>query len=63
MENKINGNITGIRDSVLEEMKELFDMTQPSGMFLTRDLSEKLAVLTEKIGREISVYLSRGDQR
>lgn len=60
MENKINGNITGIRDSVLEEMKELFDMTQPSGMFLTRDLSEKLAVLTEKIGREISVYLSRG---
>ncbi|MBR0426557.1 MAG: GTPase HflX [Clostridia bacterium] len=60
MEHKINGNCSGIRDTILEEMKGLYDLTQPSGVFLTRELAEALADFTGRIGREISVYLSRG---
>lgn len=60
MEQKINGNIAGIRDTILEEMKGLYDFIQPNGVFLSRDLCEALAAFTERIGREISVYISRG---
>ena len=33
MEQKINGNISGIRDVLLDEMKTLYDMDQPAGTF------------------------------
>ncbi|MBR0081537.1 MAG: GTPase HflX [Clostridia bacterium] len=59
MEKIINGKTNGIRDSVLEEMKGLYDLTQPSGVFLSAELCESLAMFTERIGREISVYISR----
>ena len=60
MEKKINGNIAGIRDTLLAEMQILYEMEQPTGMFLTRELAEQLADFTGRIGREISVYISRG---
>ena len=60
MDKKINGNIAGIRNNILEEMLSLYTLEQPSGIFLSRDLSESLASYTERIGREISVYISRG---
>ena len=60
MEKKINGNVAGIRDSILEEMQVLYTLEQPTGVFLSRELSEALADFTGRIGREISVYISRG---
>lgn len=62
MEKKINGNVAGIRDSLLEQMQGLYALSHPSGVFLSRELSETLADFTERIGREISVYLSRGGE-
>ncbi len=59
MEQKIHGNIAGIRDTILEEMRTLYDETQPSGVFASYTLLEKMASFTGRIGREISVYLSR----
>ena len=56
---KIHGNIAGIRDVILDEMQTLYDETQPSGVFASSSLLEKLADYTGRIGREISVYLSR----
>ncbi len=58
-EKKINGNVAGIRDTILNEMRTLYDESQPSGVFASAALLEKLADFTERIGREISVYLSR----
>ena len=52
MDKKINGNIAGIRNNILEEMLSLYTLEQPSGIFLSRDLSESLASYTERIGRE-----------
>ncbi|MBR0508452.1 MAG: GTPase HflX [Clostridia bacterium] len=40
-------------------MKTLYEETQPSGVFASYALLEKLADFTGRIGREISVYLSR----
>ena len=59
MEQKINGNISGIRDVLLEEMKSLYDMDQPAGIFASRELLEALCAFTGRINREISVYISR----
>lgn len=59
MEQTIHGNVAGIRDTILEELKTLYDETQPSGVFASYTLLEKMADFTGRIGREISVYLSR----
>ena len=59
MEKKIHGNTAGIRDTILEDMRSLYDETQPSGVFASFALLEKMAAFTGRIGREISVYLSR----
>ena len=59
MEQTIHGNVVGIRDTILNEMKTLYEETQPSGVFASYALLEKLADFTDRIGREISVYLSR----
>ncbi|MBR0436536.1 MAG: GTPase HflX [Clostridia bacterium] len=40
-------------------MLSLYDETQPSGVFASYALLEKMAAFTGRIGREISVYLSR----
>ena len=58
-ERKIHGNTAGIRDVILNEMQQLYEETQPSGVFVSYSLLEKMADYTGKIGREISVYLSR----
>ena len=59
MEKKIHGNIAGIRDVILDEMLTLYEETQPSGVFVSLSLLERMASYTDRIGREISVYLSR----
>lgn len=59
MDKKIHGNVTGIRDTIIEDMLTLYDETQPSGVFASFALLEKMAAFTGRIGREISVYLSR----
>ena len=59
MEKKIHGNVAGIRDTILDEMLALYDETQPSGVFASFSLLSAMASFTGRIGREISVYLSR----
>lgn len=58
-EKKINGNLTGIRDSILEEMKALYELEQGTEQFASTELLEQLAAYTERIRREISVYITR----
>ena len=62
MNKKINGNILGIRDSILDEMQNIYCFSQTTGIFLSKELTENLAFFTERIGREISVYISRGGE-
>ena len=42
-ERKIHGNTAGIRDVILNEMQQLYEETQPSGVFASYSLLEKMA--------------------
>ena len=57
---EIKGNIKGIRDSVIAELQKLYDMQSPQ--LVSQELAVKLAVITEYINREISVYITRSGQ-
>ena len=59
IEKKINGNTNGIRDTVLEEMKHIYDMRMTGDEFASVELLSALASYTGKISREISVYIMR----
>ncbi|MGI6664698.1 MAG: GTPase HflX [Christensenellaceae bacterium] len=55
----INGNTTGVRQYILEEMEALYEMHCDRNTFISATLIEALAKYTELLGREISVFLSR----
>ncbi len=59
MQNKVNGNITGIRDTVLEQIAGLYELNMGADTFISRELLEMLAVYSSLINREISVYIRR----
>ncbi len=59
---EILGNLKGIRNSVIDELKTIYDIKLSSGQLLTTELALKLADITEFINREISVYISRSGQ-
>ena len=57
MEQKINGNVQGIRSTLLDQLRELYDMG--TGEFAPLAMLERMAEVTGLTGREISVYLGR----
>ena len=59
MENKVNGNIEGIRNSLLERIAALYDMRMEADVFASFELIGAMAEFTGAIGRELSVYLAR----
>ena len=59
---EITGNTKGLKDVVLDELRQLYDLEVPSAQLLTEELGTKLAQLTLKTGREISIFLSRAGQ-
>ena len=58
-EKKINGNKSGIRDTVLAEMLKIYDVRIPADEFASVELLSVLAKFTGVISREISVYIAR----
>ncbi len=56
---EVFGNLKGIRNSVIEELKTLYDMKLPSGQLLSAELALKMADITDFINREVSVYITR----
>ncbi len=59
---EILGNLKGIRNSVIEELKTLYDVKLTSGQLLSAELALKLSDITDFINREISVYITRSGQ-
>lgn len=56
----INGNTQGIRQSVLQQMEAMQEIECERNEFLPEELMRQMAYYTGMLGREISVYLSRG---
>jgi len=55
----INGNIQGIRQTILDEMEELYTFRLPAREFANPALLNSLAHFTGLLGREVSIYISR----
>ena len=56
---RVNGNIQGIKDTLLERIELLYDMRQGQDEFVSREMVAELSQLTGILGREISVYIGR----
>ena len=59
MANKINGNLNGVKGTVIERIRSLYDIKMGLKEFASFELISLMAELTGEIGREISVYISR----
>ena len=57
---KVNGNTSGIRDSVLNGISELYDCSFDSDTFVDKDLIDRISYVTALVNREVLVYISRG---
>ena len=62
MANEIYGNLKGIRNSVINELKTFYDIRIEGGSLLNTELAMRMADVTDFINREVSVYLSRSGQ-
>ena len=62
MANEIYGNLKGIRNSVINELKTFYDIRIEGGSLLNTELALRMADVTDFINREVSVYLSRSGQ-
>ena len=62
MANEIYGNLKGIRNSVIDELKTFYDIRIEGGSLLKTELAMRMADVTDFINREVSVYLSRSGQ-
>jgi GTPase len=56
---EIFGNTKGIKDAVLEELKQIYHMPILSGQLLSAEMASKLADISEYINKEISLYIAR----
>ena len=62
MANEIYGNLKGIRNSVIDELKTFYDIRIEGGSLLNTELAMRMADVTDFNNREVSVYLSRSGQ-
>ena len=59
MTQQINGNTEGIRNSLLEQIRDLYQLRMEADTFASFALLSAMAGFTGQIGREMSVYLAR----
>lgn len=59
MANKVNGNITGIKNTLLESLSSLYDVKIPGDEFVTFEILSFMAEMTAALNREILICISR----
>ena len=55
----IHGNIEGIRKSVLDEMKTLYDLQLEPDVFLPQEVLSALCGWSASFNREVALYVTR----
>lgn len=55
----IHGNIEGIRKSVLDEMKTLYDLQLEPDVFLPQEVLSTLCGWSASFNREVALYVTR----
>lgn len=59
---EIVGNITGIKNNLLIELKSLYEVSLSPNEPISLELAMKMAALTDALNREIAVYINRRGQ-
>ncbi|MCL2456144.1 MAG: GTPase HflX [Defluviitaleaceae bacterium] len=59
MQKKVEGNISGVRNSYVERLKKIYEMQLERKQFCSEEIIETLLFFTEATGREAMVYLDR----
>lgn len=59
---EIHGNIAGVRDSLLEQMQQMYDFPIGRDEFIPVGLAHLLAGYSHELRREISIYISRNGE-
>ncbi|HIU64471.1 MAG TPA: GTPase HflX [Candidatus Avacidaminococcus intestinavium] len=59
---EIQGNLKGIKDSVLEEIKALYTEVIDQKQIISSELAMRLLELSGRIGKEISLYVTRSGE-
>ena len=49
LEKEVLGNVKGIRNTVIEDLKTIYDMEQHDGQLLSIDLAVKMAKITKEM--------------
>jgi len=62
LKQEVKGNLSGIRNSVLQALQGLYEFTVAKNLLLSEEIAQELAVLTSQIKREIAVYINRRGQ-
>ena len=56
---QVHGNLEGVRDSLIETLRALYEVEVDEDAFLPRELMQTLAKLTAQMNREIALYITR----
>ena len=56
---EVNGDLRNIKSYIVTELHSLYELQVPIGQISTREINEKLIVITELLDREVAVYVNR----
>ncbi len=59
MKRQVHGNVTGVRDTLIDALSQLYEYEVDEDTFLPRELMQVLARFTAAMNREIAVYITR----
>ena len=59
MKQEVHGNLTGLRDSLIASLSQLYLYEVDEDVFLPRELMQLLAKFTQIMNREIALYITR----
>ncbi|MDY6268966.1 MAG: GTPase HflX [Selenomonadaceae bacterium] len=59
MKHEVYGDLTNVKGHLVKSLEDLYNEEVPREQLTTPELDEKLLALTDALGREIAVYLSR----
>lgn len=59
MKQEVHGNLTGLKDSLIAQLGQLYLYEVEEDVFLPRELMQLLAKFTQAMNREIALYITR----
>lgn len=56
---QVAGDLANVKTYILEKLKAIYTLSVPAGQLSTKELNERMLEITDFLGREVAVYISR----